>query len=244
MRPSRLRFAQRLFRQRDLQAGALRRAAPTGKPSVRRRAFIMNSNTRSSRPTSWLSCSGRPSAHPLEIFLGLLPAGAARDAVGKAELAVRARSDAEVVPEAPVVEIVAALAARPRPGRGLVVSVAGPRERARRWRPASPADASSSGSTRRMPVEVRVRLDRQVVERQVRRPRRRSPTSTSARASSGRLPGQRVHQIEIDVVEMLAARSRSRARASRSSWMRPSASRCFGSKLWMPIERRVTPASR
>src|SRR5882672_8006499 len=54
-----------------------------------------------------------------------------------------------------------------------------------------------------MPVEVRVRLDRQVVERQVRDTGIDRCVDVGARFIQG-LAGQRVHQIEIDVVEVFA----------------------------------------
>src|SRR3989441_5501009 len=60
----------------------------------------------------------------LEILPGLLPPRGPGNAIAKAQLAVGARADAEVIAEAPVVEIVAAFAPGPRPSRGLVVNVA------------------------------------------------------------------------------------------------------------------------
>src|SRR2546428_11779961 len=65
----------------------------------------------------------------LEILPGLLPAHGSGDAIAKAQLAVGARADAEVIAEAPVVEIVAAFAPRPPPSRGLGGDVAALRQR-------------------------------------------------------------------------------------------------------------------
>src|SRR2546427_13261190 len=104
----------------------------------------------------------------LEILPGLLPAHGSGDAIARAQLAVGARADAEVIAEAPVVEIVAAFAPRPRPSRGLVVDVAALGER-RSDRILHPRRRILLRQLRRVAVEKRVRLDREMVERQVRR---------------------------------------------------------------------------
>ena len=74
--------------------------------------------------------------------------------------------------------------------------------------------------------------------------RTRAPSSTSAPRFGQRLPRQRVHQVEIEVVEVGAAAISTARRASRASWMRPSACRCASSKLCMPIDSRLTPLAR
>ena len=120
----------------------------SAKPSVSRSAFSMNSNGSSARATrsrsTALPCRGRvPCSSPAA------PARLAHDAVRKAELAVRAGADAEVVAELPVVQVVPAAIPGARESRGLVVLVAGragarstmrPACRAPRRRPAAPAD--------------------------------------------------------------------------------------------------------
>ena len=117
----------------------------------------MNSKPTSSRATaSLLQRLRRP--RPSQVLLRLLPAHLAHDAVGKRELRVRARADAEIVAESPVVEVVRARAPRLRVRRDLVVRVAGAGEVAstasacprRGRRRAAPADGDGTAcSTRR-----------------------------------------------------------------------------------------------
>src|SRR5690349_2404581 len=102
--PTRLGVAQRLFRDRDLQAGALGEQAD-GEP-VGQAQGVHHEFEHEVPALDLVRLLYRPAfAHALEVLLGLLPARAARHALGKAQLAVRARTDAEVVPEAPIVEI-------------------------------------------------------------------------------------------------------------------------------------------
>ena len=118
----------------------------TGKPSASRSAFIMNSKARSPAATSCASWMALPASACVLVGLRLPEARLAHDAVGEGELGVRAGAHAEVVAEAPVVEVVARAPPRLREGRGLVVLVARAGELAPRSPPASPAAASSSGS--------------------------------------------------------------------------------------------------
>jgi hypothetical protein len=188
---ARLRLAQRLFRERDLQAGALDEQGDrdtAGQPQ----GVHHELEDQVLAPDLAAFLDGTAFARSLEVLLGLLPTGAARHAIRKAE----------VVAEAPVVEIVAALAPGLRPGRGLVVNIAGPRER-RGDRFLHRGGGIVVGQRRRVPEEVRVRLDREVVEGQVRHARRDRRGDIRARLVRG-LARQRVHQVEVDVVEVLA----------------------------------------
>src|SRR5258707_15545446 len=88
----------------------------------------------------------------------------ARDAIGEADLAVRAGADAQVVAEFPVVQVVAAAMTGPRERRGLVVLVTRLGERLLE------SDLHVGAGVvlrerRRSAVEGRVRLDRQLVRR-------------------------------------------------------------------------------
>ena len=159
----------------------------------------------------------------------------------EAQLAVRAGADAEVVAELPVVEVVrgsggpAGRRPRPRSARGPPAPVRSPMRRAsrpRRRRRAAAAGACERG----------VRLDRQLVERQVRRREGERRVEVGA-AARRRLPGQRVHQVEVEGVEGARASSIA-ARAWAASWTRPSACSAASSKLCTPIDSRVTPAAR
>ena len=115
-------------------------------------------------------------------------------------LGMRAGADAEVVAELPVVQVVPRLAPGLRIGRHFIMSIAGGcgvlldhllhvgagivvRQHRRELR------------------ENRVRLQRQVVQRQVRRRRGNRDAKVGARLFQ-RLPGQRIHQVEIEIVEM------------------------------------------
>src|SRR5258706_9642978 len=91
--PTRLRFSQRLFRERELQAGALGEPGdgePFGQAQGVHHEFeheILASDFAAFLHRTALG-------HALEIVLGLLPAGATRDAIEMAHLAVRAGADA------------------------------------------------------------------------------------------------------------------------------------------------------
>src|SRR5712691_1758600 len=121
--PARLGLSQRLFRGRDLQARALdERADRKALGQAQRVHHELEHEISAFDVMALLDRAALGDA--LEIFLGLLPAHGPGDAIAKAYFAVGARADAEVIAEAPVVEIVAAFASRPRPGRGLVVGIA------------------------------------------------------------------------------------------------------------------------
>ncbi|MNY32246.1 hypothetical protein D3C86_1664500 [compost metagenome] len=123
----------------------------------------------------------------------------AQHPVRERQLAVRARPDAEVIAKTPVIEVVPRLPVRLAVGRGLVVPEAG---------------LAGAGlddvlhlvgdvlvrQRGRVLGEQRVRLQRQVVHRQVRGAigQRRFEV---AHAFLHGLARQRVHQVEVDVVE-------------------------------------------
>ena len=161
---------------------------------------------------------------------------------GKAQLAVRAGADAEVVAELPVVEVVRAAVARrahrPRPrsarrparagalgdavehGVGRVVRRAPPAGTWRsrcwaRWSGGRPTGAAAPAP---------------------------APASRSASSACQRLARQRVHQVEVEGVEGASRASSTAAMACARSCMRPSAFRCSSSKLCTPTDRRLTPA--
>ena len=114
----------------------------------------------------------------------------AHDAVGERQLGVRAGADAEVVAELPVVEVVPALAPGLRVRRGLVVHVAGGGER-RVDRVLDVGRRVLVGQRRRMAVEQRVGLERQLVERQVRRRERERRREVGARRLAPSAPAAR-----------------------------------------------------
>src|SRR6266545_27921 len=102
-----------------------------------------------------------------EILLRLLVSDLPHDALGERELRMRACANAQIIAEAPIIEIVPALATRARERRCLVMNVAGARERVVH----GVLDIGGEivvGQRRRMPVEQRVRLERQLIERKVR----------------------------------------------------------------------------
>ena len=197
---ARLGLSQRLFCNCDLQPGAFHERADRksiGQPQSVHHEFEHQVVAPDLADFLHRTAFG----DPLEIFPGLLPARGPRDAIGKAQLAVGARADAEVIAETPVVEIVAAFTAGLRPGRSLVVRVTARGKRG--------ADGVLHRRRRilvrqrgRMPVEERVRLEREVVERQMRRAGRQRGFGVGARLGE-RLLGQRDHEVEIDVIEML-----------------------------------------
>ena len=84
----------------------------SAKPSRRRSALSMNSNGRSARATSSSCASGLPGQRVVHVEPGLAKAHLPHDAVRETELAVRARADAQVVAELPVVQVVPAAVAR------------------------------------------------------------------------------------------------------------------------------------
>ena len=124
----------------------------------------------------------------------------ADDPVRKAELAVRARADAEVIAELPVVQIVLAALAGLGVCRHLVVLVACRRQP--RVNPVLHCKRRVVIRQRgRVLGEVRVRLQRQVVQRHVVRIERQRGLHVGL-ALGKRLARQGKHQVEVDVVEM------------------------------------------
>ena len=153
---------------------------------------------------------GRAGGGLLQVFARLLVAHLAQDAIGERKLGMRAGAYAEVVAEAPVIEVVPALAARSGEGRGLVVEVAGVSE------PLIDHVLHVGGEfrvrqRRRMAVKEGVGFQREVVGRKVggAEAQRRIDVLLSLLQ---RLLRQGVHQVEVDIVEM---RLRNADRAAR-----------------------------
>ena len=112
---------------------------------------------------------------------------------------MRTRADAEVVAELPVVEIVPALAARSGERRRLVVPI--PRGVEQRVHGVLDVRRRIGiGQRRRMAVEQRIGLERQLIERKVRRRERDRGGGVGLRVGDGLLR-QRVHEVEVDVAE-------------------------------------------
>ena len=109
----------------------------------------------------------RPQRHAVEILLRLFYADLAHHAVGKRELGMRSGADAQIIAEAPVVEIVPALAARLSESRRLVMPVTRIEEHAFD-RVIHVCGLVVVGQRRRLAMEQRVGLDREVIERQMR----------------------------------------------------------------------------
>ena len=142
-----------------------------------------------------------------QILLRPLPAQLAQHAVVQRQLAVRTGADTQIVAEVPVVEVVPALAAGLREGRGFVVLVTGCRQ---------------SGFDRILHVGAQVRLrqrrraggkggvgfDRQLIAREVSRRERQCRVDVCQRLFEV-LTGQAVHQVEVQIVEV-AGRHRDR----------------------------------
>ena len=97
-----------------------------GTPSVSRSAFSMNSNGRSS-PRNRRRFLQRRAARRLlaDTARGCLQRTCAHDAIGERQLRMRAGADAEIVAEAPVVDVVPAFVAGLRVRGRFVVRVAG-----------------------------------------------------------------------------------------------------------------------
>ncbi len=195
---ARLGFPQLPFGDRDLQTGALHERSD--RKAVGQAQGVHHEFEHQVVAPDLVGFLHRAAfGDPLEIFPGLLPARGPRDPIGKTHFAVGARPDAEVIAEAPVVEIVAAFAAGLRPRRSLVVRVAA--------RGKGGADGVLHRRRRivirqhgRMPVEKRVRLEREMVEGQMRGAGLERGFGVGARLGE-RLLGKRHHEIEIDVVE-------------------------------------------
>ncbi len=173
---------------------------------------------------------------------GLLVAHLAEYPSRQADLAVRARADAEVIAETPVVQVVPALAApagrkpksrsahsRPAPDTPRCAPAC--RRTARRR--ALAGDGDGTGCSARWSGDRPTRASG----------RARLQCAISASASSRVCSGNAYMRSRLKLSKFACAISTAR-RASRSSWMRPSACRCCGSKLWIPIESRLTPSAR
>ena len=203
----------------------------------------MNSKPMSSRATVALLQQRRAARRRCSRYcLRLLPAHLAHDAVRERQLGMRAGADAEVVAEPPVVEVVPALASRPRERRRLVVPVARGRERAVD-RVLDVGRAIVVGQRRRMPVEERVRLDRQVIERQVRRRERRAPPRRRRARPPSVCPGSAYMRSRLTLPKIVERRL---GRAPRLAVVVHAPERradARGSKLWTPSDSRLTPAA-
>src|SRR4030095_6627722 len=148
-----------------------------------------------------LSCllQRRSGRDTFEILRGMLEAYLAHDPIRKRELGMRAGTDAEIIAETPIVEIVAALESRARMRRCFVMAIAGIVQH-RTNRVLDVGRRIFVGQRRRMAMKERIRLERERIERQMggrERERRRDVGPRLGR----RLPRQRVHEIEIDVAE-------------------------------------------
>src|SRR6266513_3686346 len=107
---ARLGFPQLPFGDRDLQTGALHERSD--RKAVGQAQGVHHEFEHQVVAPDLVGFLHRVAlGDPLEIFPGLLPARGPRDAIVKTHFAVGARPDAEVIAEAPVVEIVAAFAA-------------------------------------------------------------------------------------------------------------------------------------
>ena len=155
-------------RGRPRQSGP-RLEISASKPSIRRSALRQNSNARSSarHRRGLLDAVDGASARRGSVRAGA-PARSARvAATGVGELAVRTGADAEVVAEAPVVQVVPALRAAPRIGRDFVLL------EPRGGEPRLASDLHREGhlvvgQARRPTLERRAGLQRQLVMRNVR----------------------------------------------------------------------------
>src|SRR5690606_19753460 len=101
-----------------------------------------------------------------------LPAAQDRLLRAEGELAVRARADPEIVAEAPVVEVVRALPARPRVGAGFVLRVTGIGQHRLAGFLDVPGRVVVRYAARRARREHRVGLQGELVVRDVRRRQR------------------------------------------------------------------------
>ena len=137
-----------------------------------------------------------PQRSVLQVGGRLPEAHLAHDAVRKRQLAVRARPDAQVVAELPVIHVVAAGLTGARVRGDLVVVETGLRH-ARLDPLMNGGRRIIVGQRRRKLGEDGVGLQRQLVERQVRRRQRQRHFNVGLRLRE-RLTGQRVHQVEVE----------------------------------------------
>ncbi len=118
---------------------------------------------------------------------------------GIGELAVGPGADAEIVPEAPVVEIVPALVAAPGMSGDLVALQPGVLE-ARHALAVHLPDDVLVGALGREPVKKRVRLDGELVVGNMAHAMIKRLLEVGERAAE-RLPGQAVHEVDVDALE-------------------------------------------
>ncbi len=116
-----------------------------------------------------------------------------------ADLAVRAGADAQVVAETPVVEVVRALPAVARIGADLVLAVAGLRQQRLAMFLHVPGAVLVGNAARRPREEHRVRLQGELVVRDVRGRQRERALQVMFGLGQG-LFRQRVHQVDVEVV--------------------------------------------
>ncbi|SVK46189.1 Uncharacterised protein [Acinetobacter baumannii] len=145
-------------------------------------------------------------AHEAARVFGL--GGAQNAAVAEGHLAVCAAADPQIVAEAPVVEVVLALVARLGVGRGFVLLIAGGAQQL----VAALEDVPQRivvRQNRRARAEQGVRLDGQLIPRQVRRIEGDSLAQIVQRLFQ-RLIRQAVHQIEVEAAQAKIGRQRRR----------------------------------
>ncbi len=92
-------------------------------------------------------------------------------------------------------------------------------------------------------MKQRVRLERQVIERQVRRRERQRGGDVARAHRPPSVRGSAYIRSKLTLPKIISAASAAR-RASSASCTRPSACRCASSKLWMPSDSRFTPAAK
>ncbi len=145
-------------------------------------------------------------AHKAARVLGL---GGAQDApVAEGHLAVRAAADPQIVAEAPVVEVVLALVARFGIGRSFILLIAGGAQQLVAAFEDIPQRVVVR-QNRRARAEQGVRLDGQLIPRQVRRIESDSLAQIVQRLFQ-RLIRQAVHQIEVAAAQAEAGCQRCR----------------------------------
>ena len=139
-----------------------------------------------------------------------LPPAQHRLRCAQREFAVRAGADAEVIAEAPVIEVVRRLPPGLGVGRDFVMLEARRRDPRLAGLLDVPALVEAGNALRRARGEHRVGFERELVVRQVRRLQRERALDVVHRHLQ-RLLGQRVHQVEVDVVVTRVLRELHRA---------------------------------
>ena len=212
-----------------------------GTPSARRSAFSMNSNGKFVARDVRLFLQRRAARRLLEVLLRLLPAHLAHDAIGERQLRMRAGADAEVIAEAPVVDVVPAFGTRPsrapmsrsahsRPAPAC--RAPRPRCRPRLRRRATAADNGGRACSARASGDRTTGAAARTTAQSRRRGARRRASARAARTSG------RDSRCRRSSAPTSAAR-----RASSASCTRPSARRKRSSKLCTPSDSRFTPAA-